>query len=1122
MFSMLPRTLETGAVYVIDRSEYIATRETGKLVFMIHWADGETAGKAAPFDFQANDYPDQLTVVYRGEGKFEQKQSSVLPQVYQVGKQYTFKVWRESGSQGLLLRDEANGLTHSNMRIPGAGQLKRFAEIECIVTAVSEDGLQLSYQGARRVVAKGGYTLQTLLQTERLCNEPWIRVARRVMDYEVLGEARDVADRGDGRWVVMALQTLVRFMPQWLSEAPGRRRVWVERLGYTIRTVVESSAYAAAFDYNRSRLRSQRHELGRGLEQLEYIGEAAGLVASGKAEDMIDHTLETMRRTGWVYEPNQRMGVLMQVLAMAPGLGHSHTGDVFEIIRTRRNNHDFMSIFGDAFKIMLKTYIETERTAPDPMARGSLRELAEAIAIELLLTADEEFELWDTHRGVLYTVAALLTGHSGEAPVRKAMLTYCGLNDTPLEFGWEDLHDINRVCYRLLATGRDMVGAGIDAVFEGESIRLRVDNRCLWLQPAADELIVRTELAGTLAADMSFAVQLPERLREKGYADSINLSHHRLMWEQIRAGLESTEARPASRPKNDIRELQKGDTVGIYVTGPNAMERYEFDCRSADGRYCGVLAIRDIVPYPVNCTLHRMLFYDGQQPLLLRAIATEQFPDGRWRFSLRRAIMDANYRDACHDRNEGNRILAKITDVGGIQYKATTQLGYGILLSKRDTQTQLNLGDVVMVRVDSVNYRPEDWKLYINCSWLETVTDAEGDPDISAMLDMPGWDYGAQALGELLRDQYESMTADQVPEEPADCRAAGETREELYLGPEAVANLSFLLEQCASLQRDNLRQSYTLINLALLLADMSGDRGRCESLEIQLRVLEMLSAFSVDGKVDLESVTRLVERGRRMAGTSALLRSRLKEVALLASLDNQQFLRRTQEWAQRGADEHTHKLAQLATAYNALEGLGAPDIRDSIRHRIHTLLSLPRVESKQRRLTVSEDLYHEFKTSAIYPADNHMKPDEYRQGQVIARTVASFLNTEGGTLYLGVDNAGNLIGLDNDFRYISHTQAGDYDIRETLDRYNLYLQKSLRRYLGTTVDGLSLVPDFIDLQYEQVDSLWICHITVRPFTGRAVLLKPDDKLYLRRIGETVEVRDATEKRRFIERRDGRV
>lgn len=1114
---------QPGEVYEFKRADYIPTRETGKLVFLLKGADGEPVGRTVPFDFQMNDYPEVLTVICRGGGKFDQTLESVLPQVYTPGKTYTFKIWREgNGTQGFLLRDEVNGLTHSNVRMAGAGGLKRFAEIDCRVEDITPEGLQLSYCGAK-MMNRGGYTLQTLCNNDRLSGEPWMRVAKRVMGSEMLAEAREAAERGDGRWVSMALQTLVRIIPQWLSEGMPGRRVWVKRLNHTIRTVVESSTYAASFNYDKAQLRQQRHELTRGLEQLEYIDTATRLIAQGEAENMINDTLETMRRSGWVFEPNKRMGVLMQVLALNPGLAHSHTGDVFEIIRTRRSNRDFMSIFGDAFKIMLKTYIESERSAPDPLVRGTLRELAEAIAIELLLLeseehSEEEFELWDTHRGTLYTVAALLTGHSGEAPVRKALLTYCGLNDSPLEFSWDDLNDINRVCYRLLATGHEgAVNTDVETVFEGESMRLRVDSRYLTLQPAADNLHVHNELTGPLATDVKFMVQLPETLKEKGNLESENLELQRQLWQQVRLGLEQTES---TRVENKVeRDLQPGDVIPVIVAGIAPNEYYEYDVRSVDGRYSGLMNLRDVVPYPVVFTAYKKIFYGPGGPLRVEAVAESRLPDGRWRFSMRRFFMEVNNDDACQDRFGGNRVIAKISDVSGTQYKATSQFGYGMLISKRDTEIELHLGDVVEVKVNSVNYKPEDWKLYVNCDFIQLFTDDENDPDVADALNMTHAEYGSMVAGDILREtfpcaeQYEVATL--MPEEEH------EVQETRYLTADAVSNIAFLLEQCAALQRADLRNSYMLLNLAQLLADMSGDRARSDQLGVQLRLLEAMSRFAIDGMMQLEQVQTLIERGRRLAPASALLRSRLKEVAILASLDNRGFLNRNQEWLTRGADGHIHSLMQLATAYNALEGLGAADIRDAIRKRIHTTLSLPTVVSKQRRLNVSEDLYHEFKTSAVFPADNHMQPDEQIQGFVIARTVASLLNTDGGTIYLGVDNGGNVVGLDNDFRYLNKTPSGKYDIRETQDRYNLYLQKVLRRYFGTTVDGLSLVPDYVDIQYEEVDGRWICHINVVPF-GTAVLTKPDDRLFIRKIGSTEEIRDPKEKERFIERRNARI
>lgn len=45
-----------------------------------------------------------------------------------------------------------------------------------------------------------------------------------------------------------------------------------------------------------------------------------------------------------------------------------------------------------------------------------------------------------------------------------------------------------------------------------------------------------------------------------------------------------------------------------------------------------------------------------------------------------------------------------------------------------------------------------------------------------------------------------------------------------------------------------------------------------------------------------------------------------------------------------------------------------------------------------------EDLHTEFKESW---SDKHF------------RTIAAFANTDGGTLYIGLDNEGNVVGVDN-------------------------------------------------------------------------------------------------------------
>lgn len=94
--------------------------------------------------------------------------------------------------------------------------------------------------------------------------------------------------------------------------------------------------------------------------------------------------------------------------------------------------------------------------------------------------------------------------------------------------------------------------------------------------------------------------------------------------------------------------------------------------------------------------------------------------------------------------------------------------------------------------------------------------------------------------------------------------------------------------------------------------------------------------------------------------------------------------------------------------------------------------------------TVHELLSHgetatcEFKSTARHNVRTGQRDD--RMEAVIAKTLAGFLNTRGGTLLVGVDDAGAVLGLDAD---LQHMKTPD------LDRYELWLHDFLTRVLGS-------------------------------------------------------------------------
>lgn len=76
-----------------------------------------------------------------------------------------------------------------------------------------------------------------------------------------------------------------------------------------------------------------------------------------------------------------------------------------------------------------------------------------------------------------------------------------------------------------------------------------------------------------------------------------------------------------------------------------------------------------------------------------------------------------------------------------------------------------------------------------------------------------------------------------------------------------------------------------------------------------------------------------------------------------------------------------------------------------------------------------EGTYREFKTSLIYYAGSS-KQDFEKQSSVIMKTIAGFLNSKGGSLFIGVNDLGEIIGLHNDYSYFGKSTTSDKYERE--------------------------------------------------------------------------------------------
>jgi hypothetical protein len=117
----------------------------------------------------------------------------------------------------------------------------------------------------------------------------------------------------------------------------------------------------------------------------------------------------------------------------------------------------------------------------------------------------------------------------------------------------------------------------------------------------------------------------------------------------------------------------------------------------------------------------------------------------------------------------------------------------------------------------------------------------------------------------------------------------------------------------------------------------------------------------------------------------------------------------------------------------------------------------------------------EFKSSARW--NIHTESPDKKIEHAITKAVCAFLNAEGGTLLIGVNDDGHVLGLENDWRSLGN--------KGTRDGYELYLRQLLVNSLSVQTAGV------VRIRFESVDGRDACVVSVAA-SGRPAFAKPID------------------------------
>lgn len=122
----------------------------------------------------------------------------------------------------------------------------------------------------------------------------------------------------------------------------------------------------------------------------------------------------------------------------------------------------------------------------------------------------------------------------------------------------------------------------------------------------------------------------------------------------------------------------------------------------------------------------------------------------------------------------------------------------------------------------------------------------------------------------------------------------------------------------------------------------------------------------------------------------------------------------------------------------------------------------------------NEDWKTEYKTSIAFPPGGSCANIDKQLGNII-RELAAFMNTEGGTLFIGIhDKNKTILGIKDDY---AHLNEGEDDYNGTYalnhDGYELKIRNTIDRLCPSVANSL------IDINFEEKDKAEFCRIDVR-------------------------------------------
>lgn len=811
------------------------------------------------------------------------------------------------------------------------------------------------------------------------------------------------------------------------------------------------------------------------VEQCMFYINAAKYIEEGVHTTVIDKLFASLKASHYIYHASEKLELMMCIFTLLPDLMEQRMNAFFEIITGAEERYWKTDTFRRAFIRLLEFYVSelyddvaniVDEKHPD------FRNVFKALSIQLFLAdPNRDTNLFDAqlnYARLCRMAACFPTGNTDDL-LRRSVLSLADAVAIQASscYTWADVNNLPFVAARLSEQVDEEQLADYSKSYMNEGIRLNVTPtgvNIATLNGENQNCIVPQE--EHFWGGLQIYTQNKRAWLNSGQT---KLSDACSLWNWIELELRE-EAEKNVTSRQEKRKVCPEKKQEVYIApysidphNPNA-----FLCRIDEKDYEGegILTEENLAPYRVsirNFNGKNPFCKDGKQ-LCVKAEVEEIEEDGRIIFSTKNTLQE----ELRNTIQSGDQMKGVVTYRAASGWIGIAENGLGICFDNGDDY-DLEAGSVVEIEFQE--------------------TSSKGNLHVLIVEENVGvWLNQVEIVANMAADCGEELLPENKPSE----------EEEVF-----VSNSLFTAEQLDELllvydqiaQREvNLLRRYHYVSAARLLAKLTDRAERVEFYEKWRDLLGMLEFYSINHRLDEEHREKIDAYRASSTVADGHLRENIGVLYVLSCFDRVD--------CESGLLESTHKgesklVCQLAAIVMAARLLSRDNFSQTHEEIIRHINELLHISGREERKSIGrEDICTEFKTSIVYPPENHMEANITQQTSNILRVLSAFYNTKGGTLYIGVNDHGIPVGISNDLKY---DRFSNLKGKDQLDEYQRYIAVEVRKAFSPSHTSA----DYFSIEMCDYDGVTVCKVCVlRPFPE---LTRLDGVVYERQGSENVRL-----------------